>query len=513
MKDLEKYFYASQIRWIEDESPLKIAVKSRQVGFSFANALRLVLQVSADDARLDAYISSRDQLQAKLQLDDCRNWARVFNIGCSDNGEILLDEQSKSSAYVLQFANGRRIYSLSSNPNALAGKRGHVVLDEFALHPDQRLLFRVAKPATMWGGQFSIISTQRGAATFFNQIILRIKNTSSGTLSETLSETLSSSDIAPISESTDASRITHHEDSPIENNSAFSIQPLSFGSSWSLHEVPIEKAVAEGLVERINKKTGRNESREHFLARLEAECADRETWLQEYRCIPADENAAFFSYEMLDACTDRNLKLLSFESFLSHLFPSSHSSHSSGSSTLDIGHWTLDSRSSLYAGVDIARTNTLCVIDVGEKRDSVITDVLRLEIHNQSFTEIENQLFPILALPQVKRACIDDTGMGQHLAERARERFGWKVEPIRFTAPKKEELAFALRRDFEDRIVRIPNDDALRADLHALKKEITPTGKLHFIGEVENSHCDRTWAKALRQHSARKRTSAGCIII
>jgi len=155
----------------------------------------------------------------------------------------------------------------------------------------------------------------------------------------------------------------------------------------------------------------------------------------------------------------------------------------------------------------------LCVIDLGAKKDSILTDLVRLEIHNQSFTEIENQLFPLLALPQLKRACIDDTGMGAQLAERARERFGWKVEPVRFTAPKKEELAFALRRDFEDRCLRIPNDDALRADLRALKKEITPTGKLRFIGEVENSHCDRTWAKALRQHSARKRASAGCIII
>ena len=63
MKDLEKYFYTSQIKWIEDESPLKIAVKSRQIGFSFANSFRLVLQVSARDARLDAYISTRDLLQ------------------------------------------------------------------------------------------------------------------------------------------------------------------------------------------------------------------------------------------------------------------------------------------------------------------------------------------------------------------------------------------------------------------------------------------------------------------
>ena len=76
-----------------------------------------------------------------------------------------------------------------------AGKRGHITLDEFALHPDQRLLYRVAKPCTTWGGQLSIISTHRGTGTLFYQLIQSIKQsqtTLSGTSSETLSETSSS---------------------------------------------------------------------------------------------------------------------------------------------------------------------------------------------------------------------------------------------------------------------------------------------------------------------------------
>ena len=58
--------------------------------------------------------------------------------------------------------------------------------------------------------------------------------------------------------------------------------------------------------------------------------------------------------------------------------------------------------------------------------------------------------------------------------------------------PRKEELAFALRRDFEDAVLRIPRDPDLRADLRALKKEVTPSGKLRFIGETANISCDRT---------------------
>ena len=230
MQNLDKYFYLSQRLWINDESPLKIAVKSRQIGFSYANSFRLVLLVSAAAARLDAYISSRDQQQARLQLEDCLRWAQLLQRGASQLGQLVFDADSGSSAFTLEFANGRRIYSLSSNPNALAGKRGHVTLDEFALHTDQRLLYRVAKPVTTWGGQLSIISTHRGHHSVFNEILRSI---------------------------TEA------------NN------PMG----WSLHSVPIQKAVAEGIVDRINKKTGRHESPESFLARLRAECLDEEQWL------------------------------------------------------------------------------------------------------------------------------------------------------------------------------------------------------------------------------------------
>src|SRR5438034_5741742 len=127
-------------------------------------------------------ISSRDRHQARLQLDDCRNWADMMKIGFTDLGAVLFDRDTNTSAYVLQCANGRRIYSLSSSPNALAGKRGHVTLDEFALHQDLRLLYSVAKPVTMWGGEFSIISTPRGSTNLFWQIVRSAKEAKNSNL-------------------------------------------------------------------------------------------------------------------------------------------------------------------------------------------------------------------------------------------------------------------------------------------------------------------------------------------
>jgi len=428
-----KYFLQYQREWILDKSLLVICEKGRQEGFSYATAYWCVTEVSPKENTLDIWISSRDETQAKLFLEDCKLWASFLKEAAKPLGLVVFDKENDFSAYVLEFANGRRIYSLSSNPNALAGKRGHVVLDEFALHKDQRLLYRIAKPVTTWGGSLRIISTHRGAQTVFNDLIIDIKERGNK-------------------------------------------------MGWSLHTVPLQKAVDQGLVERINEKTGRNESREAYLKRIHDECIDEEQWLQEYCCVPADESTAFLSYDLIHSCEDANA-LKDFD-------------------------YLLDCKNPLYVGVDVARKKDLFVIDVGELSGDVLWDRHRLELQNKTFGALEYELHRILGLPQVKRACIDATGMGMQLAERAKERFGYKVEPITFTAPVKEELAFGLRAAFEDKKLRIVRDDKLRADLRGIKKEVTVSGNIRFVGESEDSHCDRFWAKALRHHAYQLRAMA-----
>lgn len=426
MKRIDKYFLPYQERWIADKSPLKIVEKSRQIGFSYCTAYSALRRVAAKEARLDVWVSSRDDTQARLFLEDCKEWARIMKVGESDTQKILFEKEKDLSAYVLEFKSGLKIYSLSSNPNALAGKRGHVILDEFALHADQRLLYRIAKPVTTWGGQLEIISTHRGANTAFNEIIRDIKERGNK-------------------------------------------------MGWSHHKVTLQDAVAEGLVERINEKTGRKESREAYLARIEAECLDNEQWMQEYCCIPADESSAFITYEMIAACEEDCLKDFNY---------------------------LAECKNPLYLGVDVGRKKDLTVMDVGEKIGDVMWDRLRIEMQARSFAEQEFELRRLLTLPKLNRACIDATGIGMQLAERARDEFGWKVEPVMFTAPMKEELAFPLRAAFEERNIRIAHDPQLRADLRGIKKEITSSGNIRFVGESADSHCDRFWAKALRHHAA-----------
>ena len=158
-----------------------------------------------------------------------------------------------------------------------------------------------------------------------------------------------------------------------------------------------------------------------------------------------------------------------------------------------------------YVGVDVARKHDLTVIDVGEKIGDTIWDRMRIELHDKKFSEIEEELFRILRFPSVRRCCIDATGIGMQLAERAKDHFRWKVEPVTFTALVKEDLAFALRMAFEDRKLRIDPDPALRADLRGIKKVTTSAGNIRFEADNDDSHCDRFWAKALRQHASKSK--------
>jgi phage FluMu gp28-like protein len=438
---IPSFFLPYQRAWIDDHSPLKIIEKSRQIGLTYADACDSVRKAAHRTRANDVWVSSRDEPTARVYLNYCKRWAKALHYAAQDLGQQIIHHEKDLTAHVLKFSTGFCIYSLSSSPDALVGKTGHIKLDEFAIHKDQRELFRVAKPCTTWGGQLSIISTHRGANSVFNEILRSIKE----------------------------------QGNPM---------------GWSHHRVTLEDAVRDGLVERINLVTGQKHSRQQFIDELRSGCLDEEQWQQEYCCQPSDENSAFISWDLITAAEFPNC----FKGF----------------------NYLEQCENPLYCGVDVARKKHLCVIDVGEKIGDVIWDRYRLELHDKTFSEIEHELWRILSFPKLRRCCIDATGLGMQLAERAKERFGWKAEPVTFTATVKEELAFELRRAFEDKRLRIQPSPELRTDLRGIKKEVTVSGNIRFVsdevgsdGPGAPSHCDRFWAKALRQHAARRISTIG----
>ncbi len=433
------FFLPYQRRWIEDDSRLKIMEKSRQIGISWATAYSVVRRQARPDLRLDAWVSSRDAVQAKLFLEDCRAFAKILNMAARERRERVLDTAGRSASGVLHLANGRRIHSLSSNPDAQAGKRGHRVLDEFALHPDPRKLYAVSYPGITWGGGLEIISTHRGSDNFFNSLVEEARNKGNR-------------------------------------------------MDISLHRVTVVDAVEEGLLEKIQAKLGEDDprkelDRDEYLQFVRNGCADEESWRQEYLCDPADDTTAFLSYDLIASC---------------EYLPEENGDFTDE----ELGK----SRNSLYLGVDIGRVRDLTVFWVVEVVSGVAFTRRVQCLENTPFRRQEEIFNRLLELPGMRRACIDQTGLGRQFAERASERFGgYKVEGIHFTGPIKETLAYPVRTAFESGLLRIPADKYIRSDLRGIKKETTAAGHVRFTADRgKNGHSDRFWALALALHASRK---------
>ena len=271
-----------QTKWIQDRSLLKLAVKSRQIGWTWATAYSLVRRKSQKSARQDAWITSRDEIQAQLFLEDCKHFLEYLKIVT----KTIKRRQPKNgghTVHTLQFIGGRRIHSLSSNPDAQAGKRGDRILDEFALHPDPHKLYAIAYPGITWGGSLEIFSTHRGTDNYFNTLIKEIQ----------------------------------HGGNP---------------KNFSFHQVTLQDALDQGLLYKLQQKLPQEDPRQQmdepdYFNFIRQSCPDEETFQQEYLCQPSDDQSAFIPYDLIAAC----------EYPADEIWESSHSSLSTPHSALFLG--------------------------------------------------------------------------------------------------------------------------------------------------------------------------------
>ena len=162
----------------------------------------------------------------------------------------------------------------------------------------------------------------------------------------------------------------------------------------------------------------------------------------------------------------------------------------------------------LFVGMDIGRKKDLTHITVLEELGSVKYMRKGITLKNTRFRDQKKILYGILKHPKFRRAAIDATGIGAQLAEDAQIDFGKsRVYAMQFTAKSKEEMAFNMRREMEDRNLRIPDDEDLREDFHSVKKIQSDSGVIRF--DVDSSHtdghADRFWSCALALFASIKR--------
>jgi len=148
-----------QRRWVEDDSPLKIVAKARQIGYSFSATLRAMLRCL--DRKTTWIFLSKGERQSRLLMEKVHEHIHSCGI-VADVFESTFFEGTSLKQLEVRFPNGSVIYGLPSNPDTARGYSGNVTLDEFAFHADADKIYAALFPTITRGFSLEVISTPNG---------------------------------------------------------------------------------------------------------------------------------------------------------------------------------------------------------------------------------------------------------------------------------------------------------------------------------------------------------------
>ncbi|HHF5251821.1 TPA: terminase family protein [Haemophilus influenzae] len=424
--DKNEVLLGYQKRWIADDSPLKIAEKSRRTGLTWAEAADDVLIAgrAKSDGGSDVFYIGSNKEMAREFIDACSMWAGVFNQAAGEiSEEVLEDEDKDILTYVIYFASGFKIKALSSNPKNLRGMQGVVCIDEAAFHEKLAEVLKAALALTMWGAKVRLISTHNGVDNLFNQLI---------------------------------------QDSRAGRK------------SYSIHTITLDDACAEGLYRRIcqvSKQEWSQEKEAAWKAGLLRETATEDDALEEYYCVPKKSSGGYIPRPLVDRAADPTKVVLKFECDDKFI---TYSEEERQVLTLE---WLLkdvlphlealnpDLRHSF--GVDFARSGDLSVFAVCACQPSTAREIeLTLEIRNCPYDQQKQiMLFVLPKLPRFIGSSFDATGNGGYLAESALLRYGASmVETVQLNDKWYREWMPKYKALYESELIKIPRNEEIILD-------------------------------------------------
>jgi phage FluMu gp28-like protein len=478
-----------QRRWVEDNSPLKIVVKARQIGYSFAASIRAVLECLK---RKTTWIFlSKGERQSRLLMEKVQEHVQSCGI-LAQACESTFFEGTLIKQLEVRFSNGSIIYGLPANPDTARGYSGHVTLDEFAFHSEADKIYTALFPTITRGYSIEIISTPNGQQGKFYEL---------AKLAGLTDEGLGTRGLGLGSRKTPAPRPQHP--APV----------------WSAHCCDIYEAIRQGL--KIDLQV------------LRAGCDDETSWQQEYCCqfISIAEN--FIPPALLAQCVSAEAARDCLPQFLASAprhgldspFPESRAQNCEFYLGIDIGRHhdrTVFWVDRVTEGSHLPPRSPLLREGGGMAPPRVAVARLVRTFSSTPFAEQLDFARELLTLrgsdghPLVRRACIDSTGMGAPLAESLEREFGPRLEPVTFTAPVKEDMAYRVKRRMEQRLDLLPDAPEIARAFGAVKKLVTAAGNTRFDAErTDAGHADEFWAKALADLAADQPVSSlsdGCMV-
>lgn len=431
--DKNELLLGYQKRWIADESPLKIAEKSRRTGLTWAEAAdaSLCAGTSKSDGGCNHFYVGSNKEMAREFIDAVSMWAVAFDKACGEiEEEVLIDEDKDILTFVVHFASGFKVQALSSNPSNLRGMQGNVTIDEAAFHDKLAEVLKAALALTMWGAKVRLISTHNGVDALFNDLI---------------------------------------------NDSR------AGKKRYSIHRITLDDACREGFYQRIcqiKQEEWFQEKEDRWKEGLLKDTASEEDALEEYFCVPKASGGTYLKRSYIERAMvkDKSIPIISIES------PKNFENWTDEKRKEFVDEFCKNELKPLLEklptdcqhafGEDFARKGDLSVfVPLTIKADLSKRVPFVVELWNMTYESQREIMFYIIDnLPRFRAAAFDATGNGGYLAEAAALKYGQDmVAQVMLNDPWYREWMPKLKAEFEDGNLEIPRHQEIMDDLNKIK--------------------------------------------
>ena len=397
---LDRAFLPYHREWIGDPSPFALAVKARQVAFSSASAGGCVFW-GLGSGRPQLVLSASQGLSDEV-LSKARAHCELL-AACGHRGAM---DFAVDSATEIAWKSGGRIVALPANPRTARSFAGDVWLDEYAYHQD---------PEAIRDGAFAMAST--------GDYRVRVFSTPNGAQGQ------------------------------------FYDWVTAPPKGWSLHRVPIDKAVAQGF--RVD------------VAKLWQLCGgDERVFAQWYRCRFLDANLQYVPSAMANRAINW-----------------------AGSMPSLAG-------AEFHAGLDVGREHDLTALVIVAVVRRVAWVVATLTCRRTDFETQKRMVRDARDAFRWSTLHVDKTGIGTQMSEEMVKEWGdEEVREVSFTNESKADLATRALRWLRDDAVRFTKDadgKALHGETVAVRRKVTASNNITYsVPRSAAGHGDRWWALCL----------------
>lgn len=433
VKEIPHVLLPYQAAWHEDKTKIRIAEKSRRIGFSWGSlASEAVLESSMtkDNGGMNQFYMGYNLRMAAEFIGDCAFFARAFGHAVSSidvSKQVLLieDERRDIVTYKITFTSGHRIEALSSNPHNWRGQQGHARIDEAAFHPQLEELIKGALAFLMWGGRLSIVSTHNGEDNTFNALI---KDVEAGKL-----------------------------------------------KGWSHHKYTFDDALKAGFYKRvclIQGKEWSQEAEDQYREETFNQYPAQEDANEELMCIAKRGTGAFFSRMLIENCWQDGILTLRFAKPAEFVLDPDREKVTDDW-LKDVLKPVIDNmpgQRTVY-GQDFGRDGDLSVIWIlQQEADLLWRTAFLLELRTIPF-DIQRQItsYILTNIPLFFHAKFDARGNGQSHAEAALQDHYGKVECVKATAAWYETWFPKYRAAYEDKNIIVPKSEDIVADHRSIQ--------------------------------------------